>query len=829
MNTLSFAFRALRREWRAGDLRLVVIAVVIAIGCLTSVTAFSDRLHKALERQGNELLGADLVVRSSFPPDPTWAVEAGRRGLATTRTDSFRSVVAVGKRAQLAEVKAVDPGYPLRGRLRTATRPGAVDAVTDEVPPPGSVWIDHQLLALLELEVGDSVRVGNSELAVARIVTVEPDRGASAFVIAPRLLMNRSDLDATGLIGPGSIVSYRLLVSGEDDEVRRFRHWLEPLLGTGVRLQDVSDARPRMRLALDRAERFLSLCTLVSVLLAGVSIAWGARQYAERSLDAAAIMRCLGASQRDVVVLHAAQLLGAGAGGGILGAALGYAGQQLLVMLLPAVFGGVLPWPGPAPALTGMAIGLVLLIGFGLPPIMRLRRVPPLRVLRRDLGHIPVRTLSLYLGAGSVLAGLIMWAARDWLLTLYVLGGAFATIVALAGIAYGVIRAMARLPLRAGSVWRFALANLARRIATSSGQAVAIGLGIMAMLLLTVVRGDLFRSWENRLPPDTPNHFLINVLPEQRAEVEAFLTERGLHPEMFSPLVRARLLEINGDTVRPSEFSDPFARRSLERAANLSWRLALQDDNRLAAGRWWSAQDVGSKLLSVEREYAAALGIGIGDRLTYQVGSDRIALEVVNLREVSWDSFRPNFFLLVPPGVMEQFPATLMTSVFVPPGDHRFLGDVSGRFPNLTDIDVGAILTQVRRLMDRLNTALEFVFLFTIAAGIVVLASAIRASQAERRREIAVLRTVGVRRRRLSQALLAEYAVLGAVAGVIGAIGASAVGVIVAETLLGLDYRLNVAMGAAGFAVGSVLVAVTGFWGTRRLVGTPPWETLRRT
>ena len=828
MNMILLALRSLRREWRAGDLRLIIAAVVVATACLTSVTAFTDRFHRALLQQGNELLGADLVVRSSFAPETSWIDEARRRGLRTARTESFRSVISAGERAQLAEIKAVDLNYPLRGGLRTAARPGQVDAPTDAVPAAGSAWADHQLLALLELDVGDAVRVGDIALTITRVLTLEPDRGGSAFIIAPRLMMNRADLEATGLIAPGSIVAYRLLVAGEPEALRPFRDWIRPRLGSGASLQDVSRARPRFRVALDRGERFLGLCTLVSVLLAGVAIAWSARHYAERHLDGAAILRCLGASQSEIIALHGYQLILTGAGAGLAGVALGYVGQQILLLLLPQLLGGTLPLPGVMPAIVGVAVALVMLVGFALPPVLRLRHVPPLRVLRRDLGGLPARLWSLYAAAAAALAVLISVTARDLELVLYVLGGTLVTVAALAALALGSIRVMSRFRLRAGSPWRFGLANLARHAELSTGQAVAIGIGITAMLLLTVVRGDLFRTWENRLPPGTPNHFLINIQTEQRAAVAAFLARRGAVGARFSPLVRARLLEINGRPVRPADYDEPFARRSLERAANLSWSAELGDDNRVVAGRWWRRDEFGRALLSVEQEYARTLGIERGDVLTYRIGADEGRLEVFNLRAVAWDSFRPNFFLLAPPGVLESYPATLLTSAFVAPGDDDYLKDLAAQFPNLTDIDVGAVLGQVRRLIDRLNRALEFVFLFTLAAGVVVLASAARVSQAQRRQEVAVLRTVGARQTQLVRALLAEYAVLGALAGGMGALGAMLVGYLVGDLLLGLHYRINAAMLPLGIAAGTALVTATGLGSTWRLLQTPPWESLRR-
>ncbi len=827
MTGLTLALRTLRREWRGGDLRVLSAALVIAVAALVSVAAFGDRLHRALTSQGAELLAADLVVSSPYPPPAAWREEARRRGLASALTIHFRSVVVAGELTQLAEIKAVESGYPLRGGLRVADALDAPDHPANGVPAAGTVWVDAQLLNQLGLRVGAPVGVGESTLQVSALLTFEPDRGGAMFAIAPRLMMNAADLDATRLVQPGSLVQYRWLVAGPPPRIERLRQWLTAQGVSANDMRDVSSAQPRFRTALDRGERFLGLATLVSVLLAGVAIARAARHYAERQLDHAAILRCFGATQRDVVRIYAWQLLVLGALASALGCIVGYVGQQAFVALLPGIVTGGLPWPSLWPAAAGVIAGIAALLGFGLPAVMRLKDVPPLRVIRRDLGALPPRILSLYAAAFAILGGLTLWMARDAVLAAYVFGGGVLTMAVLGLAALGLLRAMSRLRGRAGASWRFGVANLVRRRGTSAGQIVALGVGAMAILLLTLVRGELLAAWRTSLPADTPNHFLINIQPDQRADLAAYFDQMGWPTPRLYPIVRARLVAINDRAVDPDAFSGQFAKRMVQRAANLSWTQTLTDDNRVVAGRWWRADESAAPLISVEQEYARALGLRLGDALRYRIAERELTVTVASLRSVAWDSFRPNFFLLVPPALLADYSASFITSVHVAREHNQRLRGLIQRFPNVTDIDVDAVLSQVRRLIDRVNAALQYVFVFALAAGFTVLYAAIYTSRDERRQEIAVLRALGADRRQIVAGLVAEFAVLGLLAGGVGAVAADVTGFALARFVLDIPYHFNPQVWLTGVIAGTLAVAAVGVVVTRRLRTAPPWLALR--
>lgn len=817
----------LRREWRAGEIRVVLLALIVATTSLVSVAALSDRLHQAFESQGSELLAADLVVRLPEPPPAGFIEQAARRGLAATLTTNFRSVAVQDEQTLLTEVKAVAAAYPLRGELSVSIGADGSRTVTGP-PPPGEVWVDTQLLARLGTAVGDTLSLGRKAFTIAGVITFEPDRGGMGFSLAPRIMMNEADLAATGLVGPGSRVRYRWMLAGEDSGIEAMRGWL---LDNGVaegELEDIDNARPRFRAALDRGTSFLSLATLVSVLLAGIAVSRATQYYARRHWDHAAIMRCLGATQSEISRIYVGQLLVLSLVGGLAGSLLGYAAQQVLVWILPAMVSVDLPLPSYQPLLVGMAASLMAVLGFGLPAVARLRDVPAMRVIRRELGAVPARVRVLYGAAAAVIAGFVFWLADDPALALWIIGGTAATLVVLAAAALLMIRILGTWRGGLGASWRFGVGSLVRRGGSTVAQTVALGIGVMGLLLLTVVRTDLFNAWDERLPPDTPNHFLINIQSDQVAGVRGFLQDNGAGVTRLTPLVRARLTAINGEPVDPADYEEGFARRMVQRAANLSWLDELPADNELVAGRWWTIDQWDQGLVSVERDYAEALGLSLGDELTYRVADRTFDVEVASLREISWDSFSPNFFLIVPPDLLDGYPQSYITSFYLPAGRSGVIARLIEKFPNVTDIDVDAVLKQVRRLMDRVNWSLQFIFVFALAAGALVLVAAVQTTRAERRREIAVLRALGAQQRQLRLGLLSEFAALGLLSGLLGAVAAGLIGFGLAEFLFDIPYRWSLDLWLVGVLGGGAGIALIGYLASRPDIRATAWQVLRQ-
>lgn len=822
MNSFALALRMLRREWRAGELRVLAAALVIAVASVTSVGFFTDRVGRALAQQANMLLGADLALISDHPPDAGFEREALRRGLRTAHTLSFPSMVLHGERAQLAEIKAVSRNYPLRGQLRVAQQLYAPDRVSSGIPAAGTAWLDERLFK--QLDAGTGLEVGASRLAVSAVLTQEPDRAGILFNIAPRLLMNIQDIPATGLIQEGSRASYRLLVAGEVGTVELFRAWATARLKRGERLEGVSDARPEIRAALARAERFLGLAALSSIVLAAVAVVMATRRFMARHLDNCAVMRCLGARQRLIFRLYLIQFVLLGLAASLIGCVLGYLGQMVLAQRLGSMVTAELPLPSMLPAVQGVLTGMVTLLGFSLPFLHQLKHVPALRVLRRELG--PPGRFGLFgfaLGLAGI-SGLVLWQAGDARLGGYVLAGVGAAILIAALLALLLIRALSGMRRQAAASWRYGLANIARRAGGSVAQVSAFSLGMLMLLLLTVVRGDLMQSWQSTLPAEAPNRFIINIQPDQVQPLQSFFHDRHIPPPALYPMVRGRLLAVNGKPVAAGEYPDERAQRLVEREFNLSWSERLPDDNQLVAGKWWAS---GSAQLSVEEGIAKTLAIKLGDELTYGVGGATFSARVANLRKVNWDSFRVNFFVIASPGVLEKFPASYITSFHLPDAQAGLLDEMVKVFPNLTLIDVAAVMNEVRTIMDRVAGAVEFVFLFTWLTGFTVLYAAIAATRDERVYETAILRTLGASRRQLLAGLFAEFAGIGLLAGLVAALGASGTSYFLSTRILALPYVFNFWLLPAGMLAGAAVIGVAGIAGCYGVLNQPPLQTIR--
>lgn len=821
----ALALRLLARDWRAGELTLVAVAVVVAVASVTTVGFFADRVHQALSRQANQLLGADLVISGDRTLDAAFTAEADQRGLQVARMLRFPSMTAGKEQSVLAEVKVVTAGYPLRGELRIADSQHGVDRRATEIPKPGTVWVDERLITRLQLQVGDAIEIGKSRLPIAQIITQEPDSAIGFINAGPRIMLNDADIAATGLVQVGSRIRYRILVAGAPAAITDYRNWVTPKLAPGQRVESIEDARPEIRSALERSEKFLSLAALLSVVLAAVAIALAARRFLQRHLDACAIMRCHGASQSRLVRLYLLQFVVLGAVASLAGCVAGFIAQHALAIWLGSLVTVELPGAGWMPALHGFVTGLALLLGFALPPVIALAKVPTLRVLRRDIGAPRGMGLLGYALGAVVIAGLIIWKAGDLRLGGMVFAG-FAGAMLVAGLlAWGVIALVSRLG-GAGVSWRFGIANLRRRPLASVLQVVALGIGVMALLTLTIIRSELLDLWQRSLPPDAPNRFIVNVQPDQIPALKQFFDGRGIAMPELHPMVRARLIGINERSVAPADYSDDRARRLVDREFNLSWATQMQKDNRLIAGNWWGNKPR-SDQFSMEDGIAKSLGVGVGDKLTFDAAGSSFKAEITSLRKVDWDSFNVNFFVVSPPGLLEKYPASYVTSFYLPPGNVELLNALVKQFPNFLLIDVAQVLGQVQTMITQVSRAVQFVFLFTLLAGLVVLYAAIASTQDERLYQATIMRTLGASRAQLARANLAEFAVIGALAGLIAVAGANALGYVLAQRVINVGYEFSYALWGFGI-LGSVLgVMIAGHLGTRHVLRIAPLRVLR--
>ncbi len=825
-NTVRLAFRLLARDWRAGELTVLAVALLIAVSALTGVAFLTDRVGHAVELRAAESLAADLRLASTRPISSDYEQLASRAGLGTARVTSMPSVVFSGEANTLAAVRAVTSGYPLRGKLKTSHQLMGVSSIVEDIPAPGEAWASQRLMARLNVEAGVTIEVGTHRLTLSRVLDFRPDEGWSFIDLAPTLLINEADLERTSLVQPGSRVAYRMLFAGPRNEVNAFKTELDSVLQEGEVLSDIEDANPQIRSAMDRAGRFLNLASLVSVLLAAVAVAMAARRYSHRHRDRTALMKCMGASQATIMRSSLLQLFLLALAGGVAGSMLGFLAQHALAWLMRDMIGQNLPMPGSGPGVLGLLTAICILAGFALPDLMQMGKTPPLRVLRHDIGPPPMRYGISWIAGIAAVMTLLLWMVQDTRLVLWIFCGATITFLILGAAGWLLVRSLQGFRGAAGVAWRYGLANLARRGRESVIQVVAFGLGLMVLLLLTTVRNDLMDNWRQSLPENAPNQFMINIQPEEIEPMGAFLQERGLDVPRFVPLVRARMTTINGQDVTQMTFEDPQGREWARRDANLSWTDQLQPDNKIVEGAFWNTSSA-SREVSVELDFAQELGLLLGDEVGFDIAGERVSAVVTSLRTVEWDSFSPNFFMVFSPGVLDPYPTTYITSLYVDERARADVLDLMRAFPSVTAIDLDAILGQVRDVMNKAALAVQAVFIFTLLAGLTVLWAAVQATRDERRYESAVLRTFGATRRRVLGGVATEFIAIGLLAGVLAASGASVAGYLLATNLFELEYHFSLALWLTGPLAGMVFVGVSGMAATWRVITHAPINVLR--
>lgn len=827
LRPLRFALRTLWRDLKSGELSVLLLALTVATASLTAVGFFTGRITQAVHAQAGEVLAADLRLESSQPFPARYAEAARQRGLSVADTWSFPTAIFRGDANQLVSIHAVSSAYPLRGHIRVTDTPFGIARTTDHTPPQGETWVDARVMAQLGLAVGDTLRVGEAALRISAVLDYRPDQGTGFVSLAPAVLLGIADAEATRLIQPGSRVSYAELYAGPAAAVSDFRTWLVATKSAGERLREVDESSRQLTAAIDRASRFLSLASLASVLLAAVAVAMGARRYAARHIDAVALMKCMGASQAFVLSAAMTELALLALAAVAAGTAVGYVAQQGIAWLLRDLLRTALPPASFAPLPLAFVTVSAMLLGFALPPLLQLKNTPPARVLRKTIEAPPLRLWVPYLLAIAAMFAILWVLVRDSELVFTVLAGVVAAAAVLAGAGFGLVRLTGRLRGGVGIAWRYGLANVSRRGGSSVVQIVAFGLGLMVLLVLAVVRGDLVADWRHSLAGNVPNNFLINISPAERAPLQAYLSAHQLGTPPMYPMVRARITAVNATSAERLHPQDDRGRNFLEREQNLTWSADLMPDNQLLAGRWWTAADQGKPLVSISTEYQEALHLQLGDRLQFDVAGETLTVTVASIRKIRWDSFRPNFFLVFPPGLLDGAAGTYMTAIYLNAAERPALAGLVRQFPTVSVLDVDAILKQIREIMDRAALAVQYVFLFTLVAGVVVLLAAVQSTRDERRYESAIMRTLGASRRTVLQGVAAEFGALGFLSGLLAACGASAIGLVLAERLFSLDYRFDPWVWAIGLVCGTLLVGVSGTLATRRVISSSPMLSLR--
>ena len=835
--TISFwrlGWRSLWRDLRSGDLRLLILAVTLAVAALTAVGFFADRLKAGLQRDARQLLGGDAVIVSDNPTPAAFTAKARELGLDVVQTLGFptmgRAGEAKGGTAKLVALKAVAPGYPLRGSLQIASQLDGVGQPTRAIPAVGQAWVEAPLLDALGLQMGDALLLGESSLRVTAILVNEPDRGAGFMSFAPRVMINEKDLPASGLIQPASRISYRLAVAGQDSQVATFVAWAPSQIKTqglrGLRVDSFESGRPEMGQTLDRAEKFLNLIALLAALLSAVAVALAARGFALAHLDDCAMLRVLGLSQRRIASAYVFEFGLIGLMASALGLLLGYALHHVFVLLLAGLVDTALPSAGWWPLMFGMGVGMTLLLAFGLPPVLQLSQVPALRVIRRDLGNLKPASIGVLTLGVAGFATLLLAASSDLKLGLIAVGGFAAAALVFASLSWLAVKLLRRAvsESRAPRWLILATRQLAARPAFAVLQVSALAIGLLALILLVLLRTDLVSSWRKATPPDAPNRFVINIMPEQGDAFKQALLDAGVSKFDWYPMIRGRLVAINAKPVTPDDYADERAKRLVEREFNLSHSAIQPAQNKLVAGRW-TPDEQGA--ISVEEGLANNLGLKLGDVLSFDVGGVQTVSKITSLRKVDWGSMRANFFAMYPVSRLPNVPATYMTAFKAPPGAH-FDNALVRSFPNITSVDMSSTIAQVQRVLDQVIGAVEFLFGFALAAGLVVLFAAVSATREERAREFAIMRALGARSSLLRQVQRAELAAVGLLAGFLASVVATLVGWALARFVFEFEWNTSLWVLLWGALSGAALALLAGWWGLREVLRRPVVDTLRR-
>ena len=845
--SFELGWRNLWRDFRSGELNLLIISVVLAVAALTAVGFFSDRLQAGLWRDARQLLGGDAVVVSDKPTPANFQQKAQALGLKTNATLSFPSMAraddAKGGETKLVALKAVSEGYPLRGQMSLLNLQGS-DAIkpdlsksypakpTREVPQPGQAWVDPALLEVLNLQMGDALWLGDKAFQIAALIDREPDRGAGFMNFAPRVMIHQSDVMATGLIQPASRLSYRMAVAGEASQanVQQFLKWARDEVAKpevrGIQVESMESGRPEMRQTLDRAEKFLNLVALLAALLCAVAVALAARTFASKHLDGCALLRVLGQSQKTLSVAYAFEFITAGLAASLLGVIMGYGIHHAFIWLLAGLVDVQLPPSSGAPALLGLGMGLTLLLAFGLPPVLQLAKVPAMRVIRRDMGGLQPASLGVLLTGLVGFAGALMWASRDVKLGLMTVGGFAIATLMFAGATWLVLKLLRKwVPSDTTPRWLLlATRQVMARPVYAVVQVSALSVGLLALVLLVLLRTDLISSWRKATPVNAPDRFVINVQPDQTQAFQDKLSQVGVKDYDWYPMIRGRLVAVNDREVSPLDYTDERAKRLVDREFNLSARATQPEHNAVVKGQW---QEGEKDAVSVEVGIAQTLGLKMGDRLRFDVGGVISEGRVTSLRKVDWGSMRANFFVIYPVDNLPEVPLSYMAA-FKTPDVPAFERNLLQQFPNVTSVDLRASLMQVQKVLDQVIRAVEFLFAFTLLAGLLVLTAAVTSTREERKREFAIMRALGATGRLLSQVQTAELMGVGLMAGFLASMVAELVGWGLARFVFEFEWTASLWVPVAGALTGAVLAWVAGWWGLAEVLRQPVSQTLRQ-
>ncbi|MCX7096776.1 MAG: FtsX-like permease family protein [Methylococcales bacterium] len=825
MSRFNLALRMLWRDSRSGELSILIAALIIAVTSSTAIALFSDRLQRTMLQQTAEFLAADLVIASPAPIAAEWLAKAMQLHLTQARTAEFSSVLIEHDELLLASIKAVSSSYPLRGHLKTMNTDYADEAIVQQGPEPGTAWLEKRILAALKLKLGDKLTVGEAPLTISRIITYEPDKQGDFFSFSPRVMIHENDLQATGVVQPGSHVHYFFQFTGDEHALAEFKQWLKPQLNPSQRLVDIHEDRPELGSALQRAERYMGLSSIMVILIAGVAIAMATRRYTERHFNTTALLRCLGCKQKEILWLYSSQFIVLGLLASAIGCFLGWFAQAGLFHLLKGLLPQQLASPSLLAVFFGLIIGMSVLLGFALPPLLRLKQVSPLRVLRRELAPLPTSAWMVY-GVAIGIIGLLIWKyTNDPKLTATILGAGLLALLLLGLLIYGVLLLVRKALPSMGLTWRLGLQGLVRDSRGSVSQILAFSLTLVAMVLSFTVRNDLIDNWQQQLPINAPNHFALNIFPDQQTGFKQALQQQQIAGSHFFPVVRGRLVAINQTPVQKIVSKDSQGERATQRELSLTWTQDLPEENKLVAGLWWPSAKSG--LVSVEQKLAENLNIKVGDTLLFTIGSEQLSATVASIRALRWDTMKPNFYMVFSPGTLDAYASTFITSFYLPQSQKNLLNSLVKTYPSITILEVDAILQQLKTLLSQLTLAINYLLYFALMAGFTVLFASVYASLDSRIYEGALMRTLGANRRLLKSSHIIEFGLLGLISGVLAMLISETIIYALYTQLLNMAYRCSPYLWFAIPLMGAFSVGIAGCWGVRQVLNKSPLLVLR--
>ncbi len=825
MSRFNLALRLLWRDSRSGELTILILALIIAVTSSTTIALFSDRLQRTMTNQTAEFLAADLVISSPTPVSSEWLAKATQLNLAQARTAEFSSVLIEHEELLLAGIKAVSAAYPLRGFLKTTAYDYSTETITHNGPAQGTAWLEKRIFSALKLKVGDPLTVGEKQLAITHIITYEPDKKGDFYSFSPRVMINEADLPATGIVQPGSHVHYFFQFSGDVKALTEFKQWLKPQLNPSQRIMDIHEDRPELGTALNRAERYLGLSSTLVILISGVAIAMATRRYTERHFNATALLRCLGCKQNEILWLYSSQFVVLGLFASAVGCLLGWFAQEALFYLLKDLLPQHVASPGLLAVFFGFIIGMAVLLGFALPPLLRLKQVSPLRVLRRELEPMPSSGWLIY-GLSSGIMGLLIWKYTDDLkMTVSILGIGLMTLLVLGLLVYGLLNLASRALPSMSLTWRFGLQGLLRNSLASVSQILAFSITLVAMVLSFTVRTDLIDNWQKQLPDNAPNHFALNIFPDQQAAFKQELQQQHINGSQFFPVIKGRLVEINNTPVQKIVSKDTQGENATHRELSLTWTQELPEENKLVAGNWWTTQQAG--LVSVEQKLADSLKIKLGDHLLFTVGSQQIKVTVTSIRALRWDTMKPNFYMIFSPGTLDAYPSTFITSFYLPEKQKNVLNTLVKKYPGTTILEVDLILQQFKTILTQLTQAINYLLYFALMAGFTVLFAAVYATLDNRIYEGALMRTLGANRSLLRKTHIIEFAALGMISGLLAVVISEAIMYALYTQVMAMEYHPSFYLWAIIPLTGALFVGMAGCWGVRQVLNKSPLRVLR--